>query len=254
MVFVQNALGFIKVELVLGLLVPRHREQAVEVVADHVGLGGHRRHHLELLQLALAHLLGLFRERQFLQFLGVFLNLGLAVLALSEFLLNRLDLLVEVVLLLGAANLALHALLELALHLLELALLQHALKHHLQPLVGIPDLQQLLLLLEVHVEQRRNPVGKPEGRLGINRQLLDALRVPLDLLQVALELAAHILAERDQFRILLLILKNRLDQPGVVRIAQPGLQELPARFCLKQRLDGAVVEPHDLQHLPNGSH
>ena len=75
--------------------------------------------------------------------------------------------------------------------------------------------------------------------------------MPLDFLQVTLELTADILAERDQFRMLLLTFENRFDERGIVRVTQPGLYEFSSGFCLKQRLDRPIVEPHDLKHLSN---
>ena len=52
-VLVEDLLGLVDVELVLGLLVPGQREDPVDVVAHDGRLGAHRAHHLELLQLLL---------------------------------------------------------------------------------------------------------------------------------------------------------------------------------------------------------
>ena len=52
-VLVEDPLGFLDVELVFGVLVPGQREDPVDVVAHDRRLGGHRRHHLELLELVL---------------------------------------------------------------------------------------------------------------------------------------------------------------------------------------------------------
>src|SRR5215471_20347687 len=54
MILFEDALGFLEVELVLGVLEPWQRQQPVEIVAYHRCLGRHRGHHLELLELALA--------------------------------------------------------------------------------------------------------------------------------------------------------------------------------------------------------
>ncbi len=122
MVFVEHRLGAREVTALAGCPPPRHSNEPVEVVARDGGFGRHGRHSLETLQLlkslverVLGHL-GLLDASS--QFVGL---VDLLVLA-TQFLLDRLHLLVEVVLLLRPLHLLLDAPLDAAvdLELLEL--------------------------------------------------------------------------------------------------------------------------------------
>src|SRR5260370_5360365 len=62
MILFEDALGFLDIELVLGVLEPRQRQEPVEIVAHNRRLWRHRRHHLELLDLTLALLARLGRH------------------------------------------------------------------------------------------------------------------------------------------------------------------------------------------------
>ncbi len=113
-IFIQHRLRVLDRTNFLRPLLPRYRQQPVQIVPAHRRLSRHRRHRLQLLQL----LHGLF-----LHVLGhaCFFNLLLqlvefTLLAAPKFLLNRFDLLVEVVLFLRALHLALHPRLDRAIH------------------------------------------------------------------------------------------------------------------------------------------
>jgi hypothetical protein len=97
-----------QVLLDLGLLRPRQVDQRVDVVADDRRLGRHRRHELQLLELGVGLLLGLLRHLGGDDLLLELLHVG-AFFAVAELLLDRLDLLVEVVLALALLHLALDA-------------------------------------------------------------------------------------------------------------------------------------------------
>src|SRR5713226_5600445 len=100
MVLLEDALGFLNVELVLGVLEPRQRQEPVEIVAHDRRLWRHRRHQLELLDLALALLAHLDRHLLLAQLVLELLDLVLELVLFAEFLLDRAHLLVEVGLLL----------------------------------------------------------------------------------------------------------------------------------------------------------
>ncbi len=100
-----------------GLHAPRHAQEPVEIVADHGRFGRHRRHGFQLLQLGI-RLFARFLGKRGLGDAGLKLgDLVLAVLAIAEFLLNGLHLLVQVVLALGLFHLRLDAGLDLLFHL-----------------------------------------------------------------------------------------------------------------------------------------
>src|ERR1019366_6362260 len=109
-IFVERFLGDIDVANLFGAFLPRHGQQPIEVVARYRGFGRHGRHRFQLLQ---------FLQRLFVRVAGhaggvnFLLQLAeLALLAAAQFFLDGLDLLVEVVLFLGALHLALYARLD----------------------------------------------------------------------------------------------------------------------------------------------
>src|SRR5207244_5748960 len=68
------------------VLLPRKRDEPVDVVADDGRLGGHRRRHLELLQLFFGLLAGLRRHLLLLDLLFQLLDLVLELVLLTELL------------------------------------------------------------------------------------------------------------------------------------------------------------------------
>ena len=69
-VLVEDLLGVLEIAVLLGLLVPRHRDQPVEVVARHGRFGRHRRHRLEALELLDGLLLGVLRHARLVDLLA----------------------------------------------------------------------------------------------------------------------------------------------------------------------------------------
>src|SRR5215218_783387 len=96
-----------EVEVVVGGAAPRQRRDPLEPSADHPVLGRRRRQLLQPRELAvrlLAHQLG---QRQLRELVAQLLHLGLGRVALAELLLDRLELLAQVVLALGLVHLGL---------------------------------------------------------------------------------------------------------------------------------------------------
>ena len=97
-VLVEDRLGALEVEVVLGGLAPRQRQDPVDVGADHAVLGRGGRELLEPPELALDGLLGLLGQVLLLDLLAQLGQLGLLLVALAELVLDRLQLLAEEVL------------------------------------------------------------------------------------------------------------------------------------------------------------
>ena len=159
-VAVEDLLRFLDVDLLLLGLVPGQREDPVDVVPHDGRLGGHRRHHLQLADLFLAAVLGVLRERVLGELLLQLLDLVLELVALAELLLDRAHLLVEVVLLLGLLHLLLDPSTDALLDLEDLDLGAHVAEHTLEPFGGIFDLQQSLLVFELHAQMRHDGIGQ----------------------------------------------------------------------------------------------
>ena len=143
-------------------LLPRHRQQPVQVVPGYGRLSRHGRHSFELFQFLnrfIEHVLGHARAVDLLPQL-----IELALLAAAQFFLDGLDLLVEVVLFLRALHLPFHPALHAAIHI---QLLDFDVQHvgdAGQPLAGIKNIEQLLLLFDRKLQVGGDGVGEL-GRL-----------------------------------------------------------------------------------------
>ena len=138
-VFFQGLLSAVDVANLARALFPGHGEQPVKVVPRDRGLGGHGRHLFQALQ---------FRHGLFLSVLGhargfdfLLQLLDLALLGAPEFLLNRLDLFVQVILPLGALHLPLDAALDSAVYVELLDFHVEDVRQARQPIHGLEDLE-----------------------------------------------------------------------------------------------------------------
>ena len=157
---VEHFLRGLEVLAHLGLLLPRHAEQPVEVVAHDRGFGRHRRHLLELVEFGAR--LGFDRlghagfgdlAREFVQVVRRFVDL-------AQFLLDRLHLLVEVVLALALLHLRLHAAADALFHLLHVDLAFDQADQQFQAAADVQRFQQLLLVGHAHAQVRGDRVGR----------------------------------------------------------------------------------------------
>ena len=145
-----------QVEVVLGRRCPGKRRDPVEIRADHAVLGCGRRQPLEPAELAERRLLGLLRQVERFDARPQLLELGLLGVALAELRLDRLQLLAQEELSLALVELRLHLRLDLRPELehLELPVEDH--RHLAQALLDVDELEQLLLLLRLQPERRRD--------------------------------------------------------------------------------------------------
>jgi len=107
MIGVQHSPRFRDVEVVRRLLAPRQRDQPVEVRPRHRVLGRRRRHLAEPVQLPEGLLLGLLGHAGRLDLLPELVELLGAVVGRAELLLDRLELLPQIVFALALADLGL---------------------------------------------------------------------------------------------------------------------------------------------------
>ena len=147
---VQHLLRVVNGARLLRALLPRHGQQPVNVVAADGGFGRHGRHGFQLLQLLdrlVEHFLGHSGGLDLLAQL-----VELALLAAAQFLLNGLDLFVQVVLFLRALHLPLHARLDVAVEVEFFNLDVQHVGNARQARRRIEDGQQLLLLLDAQLQ------------------------------------------------------------------------------------------------------
>ena len=187
-VFVEHLLGEGQVLLDLGLLRPRQVDQRIDVVAHHRRFGRHRRHQLQLLELRVGLLLGLLGHLGGDDLLLELLHVG-AFFAVAELLLDRLDLLVEVVLALALLHLPLDAAADALFHLQDVDLVLELLEQLLEPLVDLDEVEHGLLVLELERQVGSDGVGQTAGIVDaadrgqdLGRDLLVELDVLVELL------------------------------------------------------------------------
>ena len=193
-VLVEDPFGALEVAALLRLLVPRHRDQPVEIVARDGRLGRHRRHRLEALEF-LDRLLGdLFRHLRLFDLLLQLVDLVALLVLAAQFLLDRLHLLVEVVLLLRLLHLLLDARLDAAVDLELVHLGFEDAGDAIEALDGGDDLEQVLLLVHAHEQVRGDGVGELAGIVdadgGNHRVVVQVVR-ELDVLLEERHDAAH---------------------------------------------------------------
>src|SRR5690606_6773083 len=173
-----------------------------------------------------------------------------AVIQLTQFLLDGLHLLVEVVLALALLHLRLDAAADALLDLLDVDLAVHQADQQLQALADLEGFQQLLLVRQAHAEVSGDGVGQAariidagQGGQQLGRQLAVGLDVLLE--------QAHQRAHGD-FDLALAALIDRVDHlagGGERALALAVAVDGHAGGALDQHLDGAVGQLQQLQHL-----
>ena len=163
MVGVEHLTRVLRVEPLLGALAPRHRQEPVEVVPDHRGLGRAVALAVEPTELTLGLLADRLGHLRLVELPAVLVDDGRIVLA--ELLADRLHLAAQDVLALLALRAALHVLADAAanVHLRQPLLLQ--LDRQLEPRRHVDRLEHLHLLLEAEVGRIADRVGE-HARLG----------------------------------------------------------------------------------------
>ena len=134
------------------MVAPWHAQEPIEIVAHDGGLGAHRAHRFQLLQLGLGLFAGLFRELGLLDAFFQLFQLRLAILTIAQLLLNGLHLLIQIILALGLLHLGFHPRFNLLLDL------QNA---HLALHVAIDLLQR-----HIHAQMPGHKVGQPRRLTG----------------------------------------------------------------------------------------
>ncbi len=230
------------------LLLPRQADQGVDEVAHHGGLGRHRRHHLELLELGLRLGQRLLAHAGGQDLLLHLLEVG-AFLALAELLLDGFDLLVEVVLALALLHLALDAAADALLDLEDVELGLELRQQLLQPAADIDDLEDLLLQFELHRQVGGDGVGQAAGLLDARQRGEDLGRDLLVELHVLVELRQDGAAHRLDLVVGTVIDRDGLDLRDEQRTLVLDVHDPRALRALDQHLDGAVGQLEHLQDV-----
>ena len=166
----------LEIEVVLRRLVPRQREDPLEVRADDAVLRGGRRQLLEARELALRGLLRVFGQVERFEPLAQLVDLGLLGVAFAQLLLDRLQLLAEEELALALLHLGLDLRLDLCPQFQNLELAVQDLRDCAQALLDVHELEQALLLLRLDAHRRRDEVAERARILDVRRGELQLFR------------------------------------------------------------------------------
>ncbi len=157
MLFIQNLFRSLDVPNLFGALLPRHCQQPVQIIPADRRFRGHRRHQLQPLQFGQRLFLNVRRHAGGLNF---FLQLvEFALFSAAQFLLNRFELFVEVILFLRPLHLTLDAGVDVAVDVQLFELDFENVANAIEALKRVDGLEQILLFIELQI--RRNGVGKP---------------------------------------------------------------------------------------------
>ena len=248
----EDLFGHRDVANLLGLLLPRHRQEPVEIVAADGGFGRHRRHQLEALEL----LHGLF-----LNFLGhaggfdLFLQLVEFVLfAAAEFLVNGLELFVQVVLFLRPLHLPLDARIDVAVHVELFDLALEDLGHAVQAVEHIEVFQQFLLFLDRNLQIGGDGVGKLAGIFNASRGNHGVVVQALGQLHVLLEEPVHALDRCLDLRRWFGAHRHQLDIRPVEAFVAGDLRHACALHSFDQHANVAVGQLDALHDVRQRAH
>ena len=158
---IQDRLGGRNIALQLGLLAPRQAQQHVQVVADHGRFGAHRLHRAQLFEFRIGLGAGLLRQLQAIDlFLQLLQFINLTGIVTAQFLLDRLELFVEVIFALGLLHLALHAPTDATFHLQHAQLAFHEGMRHFHPLERVALAQHRLLVGHLGLDMGGHGIGQ----------------------------------------------------------------------------------------------
>ncbi len=253
-VLVEDHLGALEVAALLGLLVPRHRDQPVEIVARDRCLRRHRWHRLEPLELLDGLLLDVLRHPRLLDLLLELFDLVALLVLAAQLLLDRLHLLVEVVLLLCLLHLLFHARLDAAIDLEFVHLGFEDADDAAEALERRDDLEQVLLFVHTDEQVRGDGIGElariVHAHRGNHRVVVQVVRQLDVLLEQRDHLAHRLLDVAGGFFLPL----QHLDDDAMEAFVLFPLDHPRAIDALDQQLDVAVGKLEALHHVDDAAH
>ena len=253
MVLVEHRLHLHEVRAVLGGLAPRQRHEPVEVVAHHGRLGRHEAHLGETVQFLYGPGGHLARHARLADRHLKIVDFSGELVLMPQFLADRLELLVEIELLLVLVHLRADLAFDLALDLHDLELGGEHLAQRIEPFTGAIEFEQPLLLRHFDQQVGRNGVGQRRGIPNVVRRHQHFVRDAPVQVHVVVEQLEHVAHARFNVGSLGLVIRRRAHAHGV-EIARPlEAFDLGAAQALDQHAHGAVRQPEQLQHAHDGA-
>ena len=250
---IENALREGQITLDLALYAPWQAQQPIEIVAHDGGFRRHRAHLPKLLDFGFSALAGFLRELGVLDLLLEIANF-VALLAVAQFLLNGLHLLIQIVFALGLLHLALDAAADALFNLEHGNLAFHHGKGFLKPGLDGLHFKDFLLLGDLDGEMGSNGIGQLAEIGDLAKGGEDFLRHLLVQLHIAFELGNGGAGERLGF----LLVGDDVGQQlhfGLEIVGMAGeAHDLGTLGAFDKHLHGAVGQFQQLQDLGKRAH
>ena len=254
MVAVKDGAGLGNIGAVTGILIPRHIEAGIEIVADNRGLGaaeGLLAQTIQLLAELFAHLV---REFGVVDLLGVLLQLLIAVIA--QFVLQHLHLLAEDHVLLHTGDTGAHLLLHLHLKGDDIHLMGEDLIKELQALHRMELFQHSLAITVAEIDILRHKISQLAGIAAIQyrgdkiiaeiaNQILIGTEDSVGLTDQRLHASGVLAGE---------VLVHQLDLCLQEGLGLPQAQDTRALLTLHHHADGGLRGLDDLQNAAQRAH
>ena len=199
MVLIQDLACAREIEVVRRRDAPRQRRDPVQVRADDAVLRGGGRQSLEPSELAGRRLFHFLRQVERIDAVAQLVRLGLFGIALAELLLDRFQLLTQEELALPLLELRLDLRLDLAPELDHLELAVEDDRHFAQALADVDELEQLLLLVRLQTDRRRDEAAQRARVVDVRSRDLELLRQIRDEADDPAELVLHVAGQCLEF-------------------------------------------------------
>ena len=247
--FVQNALGFLQINLVLGFLFPRQVQNPVEVIARDRVFGGGGRRQLQALQFQQRGLAGFVGHRRLVDFFAQRPGFAAAGFAFAQFALNGAQLFAQEKVALRLGDGRRNVVLNFGAERQHLVLAVEHGQQFLQTLADGNGFQQLLPVFEAEIQIPGNEVGEMAGMFGVQRRDFDLVRERGRHLGDFLKLLVRVAQDGLQLDGILRFIAEQFVTRGQIRRGRRIFRDANAPQPLNQHARGAVGKFHHF-HQP----
>ncbi len=246
--FVEDALGFGEVNLVLGLLQPRQVDDPVEVMAGEAVFGHGGGHLREALQFLHGDFAGFGREFGFLDAFAEGFDFGVALLGVAEFALDGVELFAqeEVALRFGEGGGDFG--LDFGSQVQQFHLAVQKRQELLEAVLDGVIFEELLAFVEGEVEVGGDEVGEEAGALDVEGGELDLLGEAGGLFDDFLKVVVGVAGERGELHGFLLGVAPDFEVGAEVGLLSRVIFDADAPEAFDEDADGVVGEFQHLEH------
>ncbi len=248
MVLVQNLARVFEIEVVLRRALPREHKKPVDVIADDCRLGAHGGHHFKFAKFRFSFFTGLEAHTRGFDLFLEFFDLGLELVALTQFFLDRGHLFVEIVFFLPLLHLLANARADASFDLENLDLALENGEELLHARHGVYEFQKTLFVLGLDVEVRCNRVRQARGvvhALDGHQELGGNALVEFD---VALKCFVQRAQEGFGLGAVVDVFEKLLDLHENVVFVIGELSHFRPLFAFDKNLEGAIGQLHKLNN------